>query len=282
MESALARWHELHDARAQQMDAAYARLGRTSADFWRRRARGFHRATRDGALQDPFFQRVRAAVTSSTELLDVGAGTGRFTLALAPLVSQVIAVEPSDSMLQYLKQDAEAQGLTNIVYQPVTWQAAPTTLQADITICSHVLYPIRDIDLFLQKLYAATRNTCYIYMRATHIDALSAHLWQHFHGEERIFSPSYIHALDVLFELGLYADVEVVRMPTTLHFADMEGAVEEMLEMLILPDDLQTREDLRIQLEQWLVQRGSELVPPQPELVSAVIKLARVSSPHIP
>jgi len=37
MESAVQRWHEILDARAQQMDAAYARLGRTSADFWERR-----------------------------------------------------------------------------------------------------------------------------------------------------------------------------------------------------------------------------------------------------
>ena len=41
MESAVQRWNEILDARAQQMDAAYARLGRTSADFWERRARGF-------------------------------------------------------------------------------------------------------------------------------------------------------------------------------------------------------------------------------------------------
>ena len=37
MESAIQRWNEILDARAQQMDAAYARLGRTSADFWERR-----------------------------------------------------------------------------------------------------------------------------------------------------------------------------------------------------------------------------------------------------
>jgi hypothetical protein len=47
MESAFQRWNEILDARAQQMDAAYARLGRTSADFWERRARGFHRSTKD-------------------------------------------------------------------------------------------------------------------------------------------------------------------------------------------------------------------------------------------
>ncbi|MBA2288126.1 MAG: hypothetical protein H0W02_21845, partial [Ktedonobacteraceae bacterium] len=55
MESAVERWQALIDARQQQMDEAYARLGRSSADFWDRRARSFHRTTKDTASADPFF-----------------------------------------------------------------------------------------------------------------------------------------------------------------------------------------------------------------------------------
>ncbi|MFL5626282.1 MAG: class I SAM-dependent methyltransferase, partial [Ktedonobacteraceae bacterium] len=106
METATERWQAILDARAQQMDAAYARLGRTSADFWDRRARGFHRATRDTITADPFFHRLKAEVTPQTTVLDVGAGTGRFTLALAPQARHVTALEPNASMLSYLRQDA--------------------------------------------------------------------------------------------------------------------------------------------------------------------------------
>src|SRR5436190_17808498 len=99
MESAVDRWQAIIDARAQQMDAAYARLGRTSADFWDRRARGFHRTTRDTIARDPFFSRLQREVTSQTTVLDVGAGTGRFTVVLAPLVEHITAVEPNAAML---------------------------------------------------------------------------------------------------------------------------------------------------------------------------------------
>src|SRR6516164_11136532 len=111
MESALQRWHEILDARAQQMDAAYGRLGRTSADFWERRARGFHRSTKDTIGSDPFYHHLRNIVTPQTSVLDVGAGTGRFSLALAPHAEQVTAVEPSAAMLDFLRQDATRQGL---------------------------------------------------------------------------------------------------------------------------------------------------------------------------
>src|SRR2546423_8292274 len=278
METAIERWDALLQARAQQMDAAYARLGRTSADFWDRRARGFHRTTRDTIARDPFFSRLQREVTPRTTVLDVGAGTGRFTLALAPLVEHVTAIEPNAAMLGYLRQDMSEQGLNNITIVQTSWEDAPGDLTADIVICSHVLYPIKEVVPFLAKLQAATRRTCYLYLRANHIDALTAHIWRRFHGDERCLPPGYIHALDVLFEMGIYADVEIVKLPVSMRFPSLDVAVDELLEQLILPDDEQVRAELRKLLGDWLVERDGMLFPPVEEMVCAIIKIAANSS----
>ena len=271
MFTAVERWQTLIDARAHQMDAAYARLGRTSADFWDRRARGFHRATRDTIASDPFYLRVCNEVTPQTSVLDVGAGTGRFTLGLAPQARQIIAVEPNVTMLDYLRRDANEQKLTNISYAQTTWQDAPKDLQADIVICSHVLYPIRDIVPFLAKLQAATRRTCYIYLRTTPMDSLTAHIWRHFHGDERCLPPGCIHALDILFEMHIYANLEIVTHSPSLRYPSVDAAVEELLEQLILPDDQHTRDELHVLVEKWLVLRDGFLVPPVEKTVSGII-----------
>src|SRR6266704_1569366 len=217
METAVERWDALLQARAQQMDAAYARLGRTSADFWDRRARGFHRTTRDTIARDSFFSRLRREVTPLTTVLDVGAGTGRFALALAPLVEHITAVEPNAAMLDYLRQDMSEQGLNNITIVQTTWEDAPGDLTADIVI--------------------------------------------------------YIHALDALFEMGIYADVEIVKLPVSMRFPSLDIAVDEQLEQLILPADEQTSTQLRQLLEGWLVERDGMLVPPVEEMVCAIIKI---------
>lgn len=271
MHTAVERWKEIHDARASQMDAAYARLGRTSADFWDRRARHFHHTTRETVMSDPFFLRLQREVTPETTILDVGAGTGRFALALAPKARHVIAIEPNTSMLHYLRQEAVARGIGNITCYQTTWQDAPDDLSADIVICSHVLYPIRDIVSFLEKLRAATRLACYIYLRATSIDAATAPLWRHFHGQERRFPPAYIHALDVLYEMGIYANVEVVWLPSFMAYASLEDAVEEQIEQLILPDNEKTRRELRALLKDWLVERDGALRPLSQEMAAALI-----------
>lgn len=271
MESAVQRWNEILDARARQMDAAYARLGRTSADFWDRRAHGFHRSTKDTVTSDPFYLLLRDIVTPQTRVLDVGAGTGRFTLALAPQAEHITAIEPNSAMLDFLRRDAKERGLTNISVVQTIWQAAPDDLQAEIVICSHVLYPIRDIVPFLAKLQKAASQACYIYLRAMPIDALTAHLWRYFHGEERHLPPGYIHALDVLYEMGMYANVEIVTLPPSLRYPSLEVAVLELQEQLILPDDEKTHEELRALLKGWLVEQDDLLVPPTQNTVCAII-----------
>ncbi len=273
MQTAVERWEELLNARAQQMDAAYAQLGRTSADFWDRRAKGFHRTTKATVAYDPFLHRLQQVVTPQTSVLDVGAGTGRLALALAPQAREVLAVEPNAAMLDYLRHDAGEQGLTNLTSLQMTWQDAPDDLSADIVICSHVLYPIRDIVPFLAKLKAATRNVCYIYMRATSIDAQTSHIWHHFHGDERRMPPSYIHALDVLYEMGIYANVEIVETPQSLRYPSLDVAVDELIEQLILPDNEQTRNELRGLLEVWLIERNGMLMPPIEKMACAIMQI---------
>ena len=273
VQTAVERWDELLSARAQQMDAAYAQLGRTSADFWDRRAKGFYRTTKATVAYDPFLRKLQQVVTPQTSVLDVGAGTGRLTLALAPQAKEVIAVEPNAAMLEYLRRDVQEQKLTNIAYLQTIWQDAPNDLSADIVICSHVLYPIRDIVSFLTKLQAATREACYIYMRAKPVDAQTNHLWRHFHGEERCLPPSYIHALDVLYEMGIFANVEIVETPQSLRYPSLDVAVDELVEQLILPSDEQTRSALRGLLAAWLVERDGVLVPPMEKMVCAIIQM---------
>jgi len=108
-------------------------------------------------------------------------------------------------------------------------------------------------------------------MRGTPLDALSAHLWRHFHGDERCLPTGYIHLLDVLYEMGIYANVQVVTLPPALRYPSLDVAVEESLEQLILPGDEQTRGQLRTLLEQWLIERDGMLVPPVEKAVSAII-----------
>jgi hypothetical protein len=78
-----------------------------------------------------------------------------------------------------------------------------------------------------------------------------------------------------MYEMGIYANVEVVKLPLSLRYPSLDIAVGEVAEQLILADDEQTRSELRQLLAAWFLQRDGMLVPPIREMVCAIVYWAR-------
>lgn len=231
----VARWAAIIERRRAQMDGAYAASRQSSADYWASRAKAYRQALHERMDEDPFFVRVRDASTRDTTIIDVGAGTGRHTLALAPHVARVTAVDPSNAMLGLLRQDAAAQGLSNIDVVEREWMDAEVA-PADIVICSHVLYPIGDIVPFLRKLEASAGERVFIYLRADPL-ATDLGLWSEFYGTPLQSQPVHMDLVNVLAQIGVFADVDVVEHRFTLTFGTLDDAVAQVRNGLCLRED---------------------------------------------
>ena len=89
----------------------------TNKDFWNNRAASFPRFE---AGDDTYEARMlRLARENGVDfcgktVLDVGCGSGMYTIRLAQQAASVTALDISDEMLRILMQDAAAQGLANI------------------------------------------------------------------------------------------------------------------------------------------------------------------------
>ncbi len=57
---------------------------------------------------------IKKIADKSHSVLEIGAGTGRFTLAIAPLVKQITAIDVSEKMLDCMVQKLNIQGTTNV------------------------------------------------------------------------------------------------------------------------------------------------------------------------
>src|SRR3990170_4324825 len=105
------RWRRTVAARREQHDAVCAAQHRTTSDYWARRAEGFRKFVQEASAQaDPFLQCVLRYLWSEDTVLDVGAGTGRHSVPLAGHAGRVIALDPSQAMLRFLREDIAAQG----------------------------------------------------------------------------------------------------------------------------------------------------------------------------
>ncbi len=246
------RWCDIVERRRVQMDAAYTAAGINNADYWGKRAKTYRQALHERVDEDPFLVRVRSAVTRESSVLDAGAGTGRHTLALAPPVKRVVALDPSPAMLGLLREDVESRKLTNVEAVASGWIEAEVG-HAGVVLCSHVLYPIADAVPFVRKLDSVARQQVFVYLR---VDPLPTDmgLWSAFHGVALQAQPAHLDLVNLLAQIGIAADVEVVHHRFTWTFADLDEAVAQVRNSLCLrDDDAATTAKLRALLEGRLV-----------------------------
>ena len=113
--------------------------------------------------------------------LDVGAGGGRFTLALARHVQRIIAVEPSEAMRTVLEEVRDQYGIENLELIGERWPLQ-CALQTDVALITHVGYDIEAIGPFLETFEAAAKRLCVALLLDRAPGAAFASLWEAVHG----------------------------------------------------------------------------------------------------
>ena len=243
--------------------------GAVGRDYWDSRARRFAAQVGPGE-GDPLVSRVRRAAGRRSRVLDVGAGYGRFTVALAPKVDEVVAVDPSPVMLSLLKREARRRGLANVRCIEGRWEDVEAP-PADVAVCAYVLPLIEDAAGFLAKLDATARSRVFVYMNAVTGDLSLDAFWRHFHGQPRRPGPTYLDAVGVLGELGIAPHVEVVEVPLSSRFTTVAKAATAYRDTLLLPDTAEVRAELRRLLSSWLVGTEGALRPPLKTTGAAIL-----------
>ncbi len=157
-------------------------------------------------------------------MLDVGAGVGRYALPLARLARQVVAVEPSPAMQHHLAERIAAANATNLTLVPAAWPAAAAEVApADIVLCAHVVYGVREIVPFVRALDSHTRRACLIAIRVDQHPGL-ADISAALFGSAPVRQPALLDLYPLLADLGIVADVQTSPATGSFHFADHEQA----------------------------------------------------------
>ena len=227
------RWREQVAAEHAQYESTIPPAQQTG-DFWGPQAarfRGVRNA--DGvAPNDAFVNYLLPRIQPGVRVLDVGSGAGRYALPLARASAKVIALDPSEAMIQMLRQDAEAEGL-EIESHISSWEAADIA-PADIVVCAHVLYPVRDAEPFLRKLDQHALKQVFILMGYEPPVYWIAPYWRMVYGVERIRLPGAIEALALLHQIGIDATLTPLNARLDIGFESPEAALSAVQSSLRL------------------------------------------------
>jgi CTP:molybdopterin cytidylyltransferase MocA/SAM-dependent methyltransferase len=144
---------------------------------------------------DPVLNALLRLVRSGERWLDVGAGAGRFALpiarALDPSGGSVVALDPSPSMLESLREIAEDYAIENVRAVEARWPPSdPSAFEADVALIAHVGYDVESIGAFLDALDLAARRLCIAVLMERPPAAAADAFWPLVHGESRVPLPA--------------------------------------------------------------------------------------------
>jgi SAM-dependent methyltransferase len=183
----------------------------------------------DSSSRSEYDDRVKTTIDSleinwNSKVLDIGAGPGTLAIPLAPLVREITAVEPGGGMVEVLKNRAEKQGFRNIACVQKRWEdidpARDLTGQYDVVIASLSL-TMEDIQLALRKMDAVSQGYVYLFwfVDMPFWERMYADLWEPLHGSEYYPGPKADCLFGVLYQLGIYANVEMLPLKKEYRFA---------------------------------------------------------------
>ncbi len=197
----------------------------------------------------------RIQVRPGWTVLDIGCGPGTLAIPLAKKAASVTALDVSSEMLNQLRSRAESAGLSNIRFVNSSWQDAFAGGQVgghDVVVASRSLMS-GDMKEAIARIAAVTREAAFVTCPVVHLP-LDWEASQAI-GRGNRKHPPYVYVYNMLFQMGIHANVEILCSRVTVQFSSIYEAM----------DDLQWRTDpfspgekasLRDFLEGRLVQQG--------------------------
>ncbi|QHM77642.1 Aklanonic acid methyltransferase DauC [Mixta theicola] len=195
-------------------------------------------------------------------LLDMGCGPGSVCLPLADKLTHVYGVDYSQGMLQAARKRAQQAGVDNLRLIRRAWEENWDDLPVcDIAVASRSTL-VADLAQALAKLNQKARLRVY----TTHLvrPYFISPLIQRLLGREVTAYPTYIYAVNLLYQMGIYAHVDFIRDP---RLPPAPEDFERFAESVSWSGGTLSCEDRQRLYELWQQQRRqgtlSTLIPPR-------------------
>lgn len=204
-------------------EQSYSRRGKKTLqekiDYWNKHAHNYQKNVM-GKEGDKRVQRVlgwlemQGVELAGKEVLDIGAGPGAFSLALSEHCRAVVAIEPAEAMVKYLKSEVASRGCNNVRVIQNTWEEVNLKEEGladrfDLVFAS--MSPgINNLDTINRALDCTKGYFYYSSYAGLYESDLLIKLWPILYSDNIPAGPDQvIYVLNLLYTLGLKVDLEI-------------------------------------------------------------------------
>lgn len=166
-------------------------------------------------------------ITKESRVLDIGSGPGTLAIPLAARVKEIAAIEPGEGMTAILNERMKKDNITNITIIHKRWEdiipASDLAGQYDVVIASLSL-TMEDIRLALRKMDEVSRGSVYLFwfVDMPFWERMYADLWEPLHGLPYYSGPKTDCLFGVLYQMGIYANVEMLPLKKEYRFKTID------------------------------------------------------------
>ncbi len=192
---------------------------------WDKAAPGFFKRTRKDDYQAALFDKL--ILDENDVVLDVGCGEGSVTIPIAKRVKKVIGIDSSPKMLEYLEKRADENNITNIetILKPIEEISYEDIGDVDVVVCSRSLNGIVPIDKVLLELDKIANKYVFITVFGPENKKIEKEFDKEIGIKTEDF-PDYNYFFNILFNMGIYANVERFDLNNYREYDSIEDAME--------------------------------------------------------
>lgn len=192
---------------------------------WDKAAAGFYKRTRKDDYQTVLFNKL--ILDENDTVLDVGCGEGSVTIPIAKRVKKVIGLDSSSKMLEYLKKRSGENNITNIetILKPIEEISYKEIGDVDVVICSRSLNGIIPIKAVLSELNKIANKYVFITIFGPENKKIEKDFDKELGIKTEDF-PDYNYFFNILFNMGIYANVERFDLNNYREYDSIEEAMD--------------------------------------------------------
>lgn len=175
---------------------------------WKYRAKEFDARVKERwSKPDPHRSFIISMISplKDASVLDIGAGTGAWSILLAKVARKITAIEPSHDMRSLLRDKLKKERINNVEVLNGNWPIKDIESH-DFTLASHSVYGCEDLPGFINAMNNTTRHTCFMLLRAPNPDGLMARAARQIWGQP-YDRPNFQIAYNVMLQMGIFPHV---------------------------------------------------------------------------
>ena len=193
---------------------------------WNKAAPHFHKSNLRDDYKTTLLKKLDILSKNDT-VLDIGCGEGTITIPIAKKVKSVTGIDSAENMLKILNEKSNKENINNVntILKPIEEIRYKDIGNYDVVVASRSLNSIMPIKETLKEINKIANKYVFITLFGPENWKLEREFQEYIGNDPKDF-PAYTYLINILYNMGIYANVERMDIKSYREYDTIEDAMD--------------------------------------------------------